>query len=215
MPWILARQAVTRSNLWFVRLVQSVGLGYKTIVDSSEVTSGIAGFMGPIDLKYEPSPPDGQRYGASVVQRSQSTTSFADTIRYYREGLTTAPWKKDLDTILKLSALGDHNTKVRKLRASFGAMSHLDGALGAPVTFVFGTKDIALDTRIMLEGVEDYMTKGSQIVKLPVGHWVPLQGEGPLVLAAVVTWALGDETKEGLVAALEDGSWTAKVTMAK
>ena len=214
LPLFIATQTITRCNLWLIRLMHSLALGHKSIKDTREVISGMAGYMGPMSVKDDRVPSGLKNFGESVCRRSRSAFPFQDTIRYYREGLATQPWNKDLESILKLSDIADFN-KYKRRRASVGSVSQLAGCLGVPVTVVFGTKDVALDTRIMLEGLDDYMTGGSQIIRLPVGHWVPHEGDGPKVLATVVTWALEDERSETLGQALTIVSSQAVISMSK
>lgn len=214
LPWSLAVQSVTRWDLWLVRVMHSLAQGHKSIEDSDEVIYSLAGFLGPMKQMYDPTRLEAKRYGDSACKRYEKWGGFAEAIRYYREGLATRPWEKNLDTIIRLSDLAEHNTKIRK-RKPLTATSALPGALGASVTVVFGAKDPALDTRIVLEGLDDYMARGSQIVQLPLGHWVPKEGEGPLVMATVIEWALGDERTETLMGMLKNVSATAIMTMSK
>lgn len=214
LPWLLAVQTITRCDLWLIRLMHSLAQGHKSIKDTEELITSLAGFLGPTEQMYDPTRLELERYGDSACKRYEQRNGFAEAIRYYREGLATRTWEKNLDIIIRLSDLADYNTKIRKRKPST-ATSALPGALGAPVTVIFGANDPAFDTRIVLEGLDDYMARGSQIIKCPLGHWVPKEGEGPLVMATVIEWALGDEMTETLVEMLKQVSSTVVMTMSK
>lgn len=214
LPWILSQQTVLRCNLWLLRFVNSFAFGHLTIQDSPAVIAELAGFLGPLN----PSRESGisRNFGESTVKRSYSGKGHAEPLRYYRGGLSSKRWDQPIELALKLSALADYNKTERKKSMSLGATSQLRGALGAPATIIWGEKDPALDHRIMLEGIDEYLKRDSQVIRLPkTGHWVPKQGEGPAVVAAVVEWALGDEEKNTLVEELKTASASAKLTVAK
>lgn len=69
------------------------------------------------------------------------------------------------------------------------------GACHSPVSVVWGAEDPALDSRIMLEGMKDYLVApASHVIMLPnVGHWVPTNATGSRAVAEVLTWALEGE----------------------
>jgi len=68
---------------------------------------------------------------------------------------------------------------------------------------VYGRKDPGFDRRLALEGIQDALTRGSQVVLVENGsHWLPNEDVGSVVLEKVAAWALGDE-KSGLGKSLE------------
>lgn len=61
------------------------------------------------------------------------------------------------------------------------------GALKAPTTILWGAEDEAVTREICLDGIGDYLAKGSEVVVLKgVGHWVVLETSGVRVLGAVL-----------------------------
>lgn len=82
----------------------------------------------------------------------------------------------------------------------------IDGALKAPTTVIWGNEDQALDARIMVDGIDQYMGTGSQVVVLEsVGHWVPAEEAGGKAVVKVVEAVLeGRLQKGGLEGKLEE-----------
>jgi pimeloyl-ACP methyl ester carboxylesterase len=69
--------------------------------------------------------------------------------------------------------------------------------LKASSTIVWGQKDIALDQRICLDGMGDYLVDDSQIILLPrTGHWTPVEPESRAALVKAVEWAAQGEKGE-------------------
>ena len=73
------------------------------------------------------------------------------------------------------------------------------GSLRAPATILWGQKDQACTQRVCLEGIGDYLAKGSQVVLLPrTGHWTPVEKESRTALGRVVEWYVdGDGEAKG------------------
>jgi hypothetical protein len=144
--------------------------------------------------------------GARGVFWSHCTLSNADILQMniadsppplgiYREDLLMGTWEKSLETVVALSEVpvsaSRHNS------GSSGAGLFDDGppgAVKAPTTIVYGKHDLGFDKRLALEGIADYLGKGSQVVLVEgAGHWVPVEEFGSQVLEKVVQWAMGDE----------------------
>lgn len=215
LPWALAQATISRCNLWLLRLMHSLAQGKKSIEDSDEVIAGLAGYLGPRQPERVETE-IASTYGQTVIRRSKESAPFTEPLRYYREGLATNPWNQDLETILKLNAIAEYNSIHGKRRVSQGFASGLEGALGVPATILFGMRDVALDTRIMLEGLDEYLTRGSHIVQLPkLGHWSVRQGDGPATIAAVIRWELEEGKGDGLEERIREVSASAKITTSK
>ena len=147
------------------------------------------------DLKDE----DGEvlAYPPAVKQRAP-TGGWSTKIRYYRDGLLTKPWTKSMDTLWALTQEEQSESLARRRRSSAGAAlfeSGPEGSLKAKATVLWGGKDPAGEARVALEGIEDYLSRGSQVLVLEgTGHWMPLEKVGKVVIEEVVNWAAEGET---------------------
>lgn len=114
--------------------------------------------------------------------------------RIYREGLFRGPWEKSIETVVALSELQSSSK-----RGSSGSGAGLfddgpTGALKAPATIIYGHDDPAFESRLVLDGISDYLAKDSQVLVLDhSGHWLPVEELGTKVINEVAAWALGDE----------------------
>lgn len=174
----------------------------------------MASSLGPSESCCSFSTPNGSEgYGLTVAKRAGSGTWF-NSIRYYSEGLTFQRWDKSVET---MSALHNLHAKSRRSSSSGGIFDFEEkpGRLLVPATILWGDKDPALSSTIMLEGIKDYFVRGSQVVNLPsLGHWVPLENGGPEAIAEVVKWALGGE-KGTLEEPLQAVEVAFKITVSK
>lgn len=121
---------------------------------------------------------------------------------YYRDGLLTQPWNKSLET---LTTLLDFESPSQPRRHSSGASlfsENLPGALKAPITVLWGADDPVLMKELCLDGIGDYLAKGSEVVSLKgLGHWgVPCNGFGVQVLEEVLARMMERDYDGGLVA---------------
>lgn len=130
------------------------------------------------------------QYPPSVAQRARSG-GWSTKIRLYREGLATQPWHKTPSTLQALQHLSQQRGTAPARPSGADALAQgPPGALLAPTTVVWGARDVALDGRIALDGVRDYLCAGGQVVLLArCGHWVPCDGAGVGVLEEAVRWA--------------------------
>ena len=152
------------------------------------------------------------KYGISVFTRARTHTAFAHTASYYRDGAALHKWDKSLPSIAAFydleverafqaqaqqssSAAGRPPGLLRKRRSSsagqgsslFDSM-YPKGALRAPVTVLWGSKDQACTVPICLEGIGEYVTRGgSEVVLLPeTGHWTGVERRGRGAVGAVL-----------------------------
>ena len=157
----------------------------------------MASTMGPSAAESDTKTPSGDAYPASINERA-----FAHVLHmaaYYRDRASVARWDKSLETVASL-----HSISSGKRLASSGAGLFDEGppgALKASTTIFWGKDDIALDQRICLDGMGDYLVQGSQIVLLPrTGHWTPVERESGAALIKAVEWAAqGEEGDIGTV----------------
>ncbi|KAL9619019.1 MAG: hypothetical protein Q9160_006340 [Pyrenula sp. 1 TL-2023] len=128
-----------------------------------------------------------QSYPPSVVRRAKHGNAI-DMTAYYRDGLLTQPWDKSLET---LTTMHDFEEDSKSRRRSFGASlfsENFPGALRAPVTVLWGADDPVIMKELCLDGIGDYLAKGSEVVLLKgLGHWgVLCNGFGVQVLEEVL-----------------------------
>lgn len=162
-----------------------------------DVANSMASTMGPSAAESDTKTPSGDGYPASISERA-----FAHVIHmaaYYRDRASVARWVKSVETVASL-----HSISSGKRLASSGAGLFDEGppgALKASTTIFWGKDDIALDQRICLDGMGDYLVQGSHIVLLPrTGHWTPVERESGAALIKAVEWAAqGEEGDIGTV----------------
>lgn len=147
-------------------------------------------------------------YGTGVKARS-GTGGWATKIRLYRERLIDGPWKKSLGAVDRLERLEAGRTQGPDVTVSGLLNTGPAGAMVKPATVVWGMDDLALDARICLDGMGDYMVgEKSQVVQLHgVGHWTPVNDGGREVLVEVIAWALGDRTDNLSTALARKQGW--------
>jgi len=181
----------TLGELWFIRFAHFLASGGVNAQDSIEAVNHMASTLGPNDVSCQSATTDGsQGYGLTVTERA-TTGAWSNSIRYYSEGLTTQPWNKSIETLAALHNL--HGTS-RRSSSGAGIFEEKKGQLKVPVTLLWGEKDPALSSTIMLEGMRDYFVQGSQIVALPkLAHWVPLEKGGSEAVVRMIAWALDGE----------------------
>ena len=113
------------------------------------------------------------KYGESVQGR-MSDYGMAEKIRIYREGLFLGEWQKSLEVTAALFELAIDGSSSVHSTSSRGPF--LDngpkGAFRAPITLIVGERDPAFERRLALEGIKDFLVKGSQVVLVKGGgHW--------------------------------------------
>jgi hypothetical protein len=143
--------------------------------------------------------PDGSAnalsYSPAVLHRAQSPgLSFLSKTGYYTDGAGTQKWQKSLETLAwlyNIEAEDSGSSDIRRRRSSTSGIfepAHT-GSLRAPATILWGQKDQACTQRICLDGIGDYLAKGSQVVLLPrTGHWTPVEKESRIAFGRVIEW---------------------------
>ncbi len=112
------------------------------------------------------------RYGESVRTRIRDR-GMAEKSRVYREGLYFGKWDKSLEVTAALFELSAGGASPHSSMSSGTLLNTApEGALRAPATLIIGEKDPAFGRRIGLDGIKDYLVKGSQVVFVKdAGHW--------------------------------------------
>ena len=115
-------------------------------------------------------------YGASVAARAARSPNWIwdERIGLYQHGLMTAPWTRGADST------PDFSTKIEDTH---------DSQIKCYTTVVFGLKDQALNHRIAVDSIEDFISpqanggsKGLVITMDNVGHWSPLHPLGSRIM---------------------------------
>lgn len=132
-----------------------------------------------------------------AVRRRAPDGGWATKSRIYRDGLFLKTWEKSMDTLWQLNQEDQALSPASRRRSSAGAAlfdSGPEGSYKAKVTFLWGANDVAADKSIALHGIEDYLTRDSQVVLLQkTGHWMPVELGGREVIEEVVQWAIDGE----------------------
>lgn len=125
---------------------------------------------------------------------------FSTKIRLYRDFNIWSPWQKSMDTLWLLSQEEQSSTTsaAAPQRRSSAAPalfdSRPDGALKTQATILWGSKDPAGEAKVILQGVSDYLTRGSQVFLLEkAGHWMPVEARAKAIVEQVVEWAVSGE----------------------
>ncbi|KAI9874388.1 MAG: hypothetical protein M1830_009798 [Pleopsidium flavum] len=190
LPLPLVALAGSMGNFWFLRTCHRIAAGKDHPFQSQNAAEAMASSQGPGAHDLRSLTDSHESYPQSVARRA-SSGGFTEKIRYYREGLFSNPWIKTLETLATLHAIGESG------RSGSGAGLLDDepkGSLKAKTTIVWGLMDQAVDQRLALQGIGEYMPRGSQVVVLPnTGHWTPNEGAGSRAFAKVLEWAAGGE----------------------
>ncbi|KKY20985.1 putative alpha beta hydrolase [Phaeomoniella chlamydospora] len=205
LPSGLVRYLLRGGNRSFLRGIHQYATGENnSLLDQNTY---LAGCLGPSSDDCKPQTAgDGKQkpksYPASVVQRVMQDNCAYEATEYYRSGAWSDPWEKSLETIAALYDIEQsQGGSLSSRRHSSGALLFSEpykGALKAPATIIWGQKDPVLMQQFCLDGIGDYLAKGSQVVMLPrTGHWTPSEVEGRKAVTRVIEWAiLGEKDKE-------------------
>lgn len=194
----------TFGNYWFLRILHSLGKGKPSEgeqlirrLNAREASEAMAISTGPgsLQVQGEPSQQGSLRYGESVRSRVHDR-GMSEKIRIYREGLFVGKWEISQQTIAALSELSVPSNVTQGSNSIIPSLgSAPNGYLQAPTTLVLGEHDPAFDRRLGLDGIEDYLVAGGQVLLVKgAGHWLPLEPHGRWVLEKVVSWALKGST---------------------
>ncbi len=189
LPLPLVSMAGSMGNFWLLRYCHQVAAGEDHPFDNAYAAEAMASSQGPgVDMSKTLT--DTQESYPEAVRRRSPSGGFTEKIRYYREGLFSDRWVKSLETLAALYALEE----TRRSSSGAGLFDQPKGSLQAKTTILWGMLDQAVDHRIALQGIGEYLPKGSQVVVLPrTGHWTPTQDAGRKAFEKVIEWAAGEE----------------------
>lgn len=166
-------------------------------------------------------------YRASVLARAQRGGDWDEKVRLYKEGLATARWTPSAmvrpyqtQTTPSPSPSSSTSSTTPMKRNSEEEKKRM---FKIPTTILWGTDDVALDTRIMLDGIEEHFApsssspgRKSQVVRVPDGqHWIFLEPRkdrvGPRMFERVLFWCVAEgagknEDRDGVVGTNDQGS---------
>ncbi|EAU36344.1 conserved hypothetical protein [Aspergillus terreus NIH2624] len=201
LPLAYVRYLGSGGNFFFLKMAHKASYGSTPFTDR-DAAECMASSIGPSIEECRTQTADGDEYPVALA-KERAYANFEHMAKYYREGLALARWEKSVQTITDLHSISGG----RELhRASSGAGIFDDGpkgALKAPATVLWGKQDIALDPRLCLDGISDYLVADSQVIELPrSGHFTPLEKESALALEKAVEWAVQGE-KNDIVAVLQ------------
>lgn len=199
LPPALVSYVGTGGNQSFLKYAHKTSYGKQnfSIVDAAEC---MAGSCGPSIHESKTRTADGEGYAETAITR-RAASNFFEMCRYYREGTAVARWNKSIETIAGLHDIAQA-TAIQRTSSGGGLFDEGPrGALKARATIVWGQKDHALVRQLCLDGISDYLTKGSQVTELPnSAHWTPLEREGQVALTKAVEWAVkGEQEDIGMV----------------
>lgn len=195
MPALFVNYLGTGGYYSFLKLThkRSFGTDKYTPLDAAEC---MASTLGPSTEELKTRTADGQGYPASISEQ-RTVSNFMHMASYYRHDTALARWQKSVETIADLHNI-QHGKHLRRASSGTGLFDEgPKGALKASATIVWGKADIALDPRLSLVGIGDYLVQNSQVVELPrSGHFTPLEKESLAALEKAVEWAVQGEREE-------------------
>ncbi|KAJ5351100.1 hypothetical protein N7452_000074 [Penicillium brevicompactum] len=211
LPIPLVNYFLTGGNLSLLRgiHIKSHGTAEFSAQDKAE---SMASSMGPSVAESKTKTANGDSY-PDTLQDERAFAHIIHMANYYRHHASTARWTKSIETVASL-----HSITPGAGRASSGAGLFNEGppgALKASTTVFWGKEDLALDPRICLDGMSDFLVQGSQVVLLPrTGHWTPVEVESRAALIKAVEWTVQGE-KGDIGAALETSYPGVQVTFSR
>jgi len=201
LPVRLANLPGTLANYMFLRICHAIAAGRKHPLESTQAAEALASSLGPGVAQIEEakkrskSDTNALSYPESVAARAHDG-GWSHKIRLYRDGLATGKWEKSIDTLVALQSLSQQNERQRRRSSSNAGLfdNGLKDVFQAPVTIIWGARDVAISRPICIDGVGDYFARGSQMVVVErAGHWCPQEKGGREVFEEVVAWAVGGE----------------------
>ncbi|KAL4927948.1 uncharacterized protein BDV17DRAFT_282196 [Aspergillus undulatus] len=194
LPPTLVEYVGSGGNQSFLKAIHRLSYGNQpySVTDAAEC---MAGTIGPSINEGKTQTVDGEKYADSAVTR-RANSNFVEMSSYYRDGTGLARWKKSIETITSLYGITQEGSQ----RTGSGAGIFDDGpagALKASTTIIWGKTDHALVRELCLDGVSDYLCRGSQVIELQnTAHWTPLEREGGIALGKAVEWAVNGERED-------------------
>jgi pimeloyl-ACP methyl ester carboxylesterase len=183
-------------NFWLLKIMHKAAAGligpdgkFKRDIDVEVAADWLAMSTGPGPAQFTPS---GKLSYPESARHRIKDYGMSEKIRIYRESVAFGVWEKSLETVVALS-------EIPATKRGSGAGLFEDGppgALQAPATLVLGKRDRAFEPSLCWDGIDDYLTRGSQVLTIEKsGHWLPHEKLGSEVIQVCVEWALGGEER--------------------
>jgi len=146
----------------------------------------MAASCGPSAVEASSQSMDGSAYSQQV--RLRASTVFPghwdERVRLYREGLALDTWSPDHASLPLGKKAGVPVSQVKNFRC--------------PVSVIFGMRDVALDPRIAIAGIQEHFNAtqrgeviSDRVLKLPdCGHWCMLEPDGIAAIEKTVRKAI-------------------------
>ncbi|OJJ47649.1 hypothetical protein ASPZODRAFT_151119 [Penicilliopsis zonata CBS 506.65] len=195
LPMPLVRYLGVGGNYSLLRGSHKLSYGGRDIT-IQEAAESMAGTLGPSVEEAKTETAGGETYPDSV-RKERALANFEHMTRYYREGAAIGRWRKSLETITGLHAIGDGH-EMRRTSSGAGVFDDgPEGVLKANTTILWGRHDKFLEPQLCLDGIADYLVPGSHLVLLPrSGHFTPIERESQVALAKAVEWAVKGEQED-------------------
>ena len=195
LPPPLIRPLGTVGNMWFLRFIAKQANGTSEDGESDVVVRSLAEILGP---NRDAAGSDvNSAYHSSVHERAGAlNVRFFESLRLYREGLASGLWEQSSKVKAARALLTTTSPpKATNDTSNTLAATQPTHALKVPLTMLFCIEDHALDYRICVDGVEDYLCEDSVVLKFKakkgrrIGHWTPITASDELTRA--VKWVAG------------------------
>lgn len=196
LPLPLATTFATMGNFWLLKVMHKAAAGligpdgkFKKDFDVDVAADWLAMSTGPSSAQFTSF---GNLSYPESARRRTKDYGMSEKIRIYRETVGLGVWEKSLETIVALSEIPATKRGSRAGLFEDGP----PGALQAPATFVLGKRDMAFERSLCWDGIDDYLTRKSQVLTIEkAGHWLPHEELGSKVIEECVEWALRGEEK--------------------
>ena len=191
LPIPFVRTLGDGADHFFLKSIHRLAAGATGEYTLRDAQESMASTIGPGENELRTETETREEYSESVCKR-QRRGNFVDLTSYYRHGAALGTWHKSLETISSLHAICPYEP--RRTSSGTGVFDASPGTLKANATVVWGMKDPALDSHLMLEGIADYLVRGSQVVTLPrAGHFTPVEVEARTAIEETIKWSVAGE----------------------
>jgi pimeloyl-ACP methyl ester carboxylesterase len=198
LPRPIVRLQGSGGNGALLRMIHELAHGTAGTPSAKDIAESVASSLGPASA-YGDATSD--RYSKSVAKQGDSE-KYVSMTNYYRHGTSAGRWNKSVETIAALYSIGRGSEIGRKSSHSGVFDEGPEGSLKSNATIVWGMDDNAIDPQLGLDGIADYLNKGSQVVILPrAQHHTIVEKEGRIAVQKIVEWAVaGEQGDVGVVA---------------
>jgi len=229
LPAVMVKYLGVGGNYAFIRLVHKAENGRDKAGHNPQHSLAMTMGPGEAECRTATDGDEPEKYGGSVLGRARESGAwFLNCTAYYRDGAALDKWEKSIDTLGALYNIeiddekpmkSKYGRKRRNSSASSALFSDIcASSLKAPATIIWGKKDHACTEAICLDGIGDYLARGSQVLMLPkTGHWTPIEKVSRETLKAVLERLIqtGDVQKKDLQAIAKETYPNATVSIEK